>query len=42
MPAMRPPQRSLPDTRVQFKAVDCAAKTLPFRSYTLKLMVEGG
>lgn len=42
MPAMRPPQRSLPETRVQFSAVDCAAKILPLWSYTRKLTALGG
>lgn len=42
MPAMRPPQRSLPETLVQFSAVDCAAKILPFWSYTRKLRALGG
>ena len=42
MPAMRPPQLSLPETRVQFRAVDWVARTLPFRSKTLKLTALGG
>lgn len=42
MPAIRPPQRSVPATRVQFNAVDCEARTFPSLSNTLKLTVRGG
>jgi hypothetical protein len=39
---MRPPHRSSPETRVQFRAVDWAAKTVPLSSNILKLTDDGG